>query len=73
MHLPLLNIHKYAQNWRLLANWLYWFICKVKGETSVEERLKCHKLLGHACNCTVEGRAEKWKVNGNLMYGRYRN
>lgn len=39
----------------------------------MEERLKYHELLTDACNCTVEDRAEKWKVNGSLMYGRYKN
>lgn len=44
-----------------------------KGEKIMEERHKYHGLLIDAYNGTAEGRAEKWKANEDLMYGRYRN
>lgn len=44
-----------------------------KGGKVMEERHKYHGLLIDACNGTAEGRAEKWKANEDLMYGRYRN
>lgn len=44
-----------------------------KGGRVMEERHKYHGLLIDACNGTAEGRAEKWKANEDLMYGRYRN